>query len=312
MPPLQSILRLLRPGDWTKNVFVLLPLVFWSASTGRDADSATMRLVIEASLIAFSSFCLAASGWYCLNDAMDVEEDRLHPKKQHRPVASGAVSVRCAVTLGIVLLVSSIGVAAMASKAAAAVMVLYCLMQGAYNIRLKRTTFVDVATIASGFCLRAIAGAAASGIPISPWLLLCVFFLTLYLGLIKRAYDMTTAIAADSKWKQRAGYGDVRELDWLMGITAAMTVLMYVMYAMSDHAHRLYGVRAFGLALLSPIVLLALQRFHKRAMQGRSDSPLAALREDALIRIAILGWALGSWVVLYWAPIVPILDRLLI
>lgn len=304
MPP---ILRLLRPGDWTKNVFVLLPAFFWMASLGRDASMEEWHEVLLGTALGFLAFCLAASGWYCVNDALDAEEDRLHPVKQRRPVASGAVTRSTAMVLGAVLVAASVGAAAAASRAAALVMVVYIGLQVAYNLRLKRTVYVDVATIAVGFCLRAVEGAVAAAIPISAWLLICAFFLTLFLGLVKRVCDMH----AGGEWQQRAGYGDPRELDWLLGIAATVTLLAYLMYTTSEHAKTLYGVRAYGLAFLSPLVLLALQRFHRRALQGLSDSPLAALREDPWIRVAVLGWAIGAGLVLFWTPVAPILSRLL-
>ncbi len=306
MPPLGPILRLLRPGDWTKNVFVLIPVAFWAASQGRGADHEALHRALMGTALAFIAFCAASSGWYCINDSLDADQDRLHPKKGRRPVASGAVSKSSALMLGGILVVAGLLVAWSASRSALVVMGSYVGLQLLYNMRLKRTTYVDVAAIATGFCLRAVEGAAAAGIDVSAWLLLCTFFLTLYLGLVKRMCDLS----ADAGWTQRAGYGDHRELDWLLGISACLTVVLYMGYTMSEHADRLYGSRALGLALLSPLVLLALHRFHRRALMGLSDSPLAALREDAWIRVAIGGWVIGAGAALYWPPLEPILQRL--
>ncbi len=306
MPALGSILRLLRPGDWTKNVFVVIPVVFWAASRGQDVSHEELHRALLGTALAFVAFCAASSGWYCINDALDAGHDRLHPKKRLRPVASGDVSSTFAAGLGLTLVATGLLVASMASRGALIVMAAYIGLQVLYNLRLKRTTYVDVAAIATGFCLRAVDGAAAAGIDVSAWLLLCTFFLTLYLGLVKRMCDLS----AGAGWTQRAGYGDHRELDWLLGISACLTVVLYLGYTMSEHADRLYGSRALGLALLSPFVLLALHRFHRRALLGLSDSPLAALREDAWIRVAIGGWAIGAGAVLFWPPLAPILQRL--
>ncbi|MDA0802446.1 MAG: UbiA prenyltransferase family protein [Planctomycetota bacterium] len=308
MPAFLAIVRLLRPGDWTKSVFVLIPAIFWLASTGRDAGTEAQHAVLCGSLVALVAFCAVSSGWYCINDALDAAEDRQHPTKRGRPVASGAVPVRVAWAVGLSFVVGGLAIASLAGEAASIVIGAYIGLQVLYNLRLKRTAYVDVATIAAGFCLRAVAGAVASDIPMSAWLLICCFFLTLFLGLVKRLCDLSAA----DQWKQRAGYGDARELDWLLGIAAAVTLLAYLMYTTSEHAQTLYKGRAYGLAMLSPLVLLALHRFHRRAVRGLSDSPLAALREDPWMCVAVLGWGVCAGVVLFCDCVEPMLSRLLL
>jgi 4-hydroxybenzoate polyprenyltransferase len=298
----------MRPGDWTKNSFVLLAFIFWAANAVRtEGTDEVVSRGLDA-LRAFAAFSLAASGFYAINDAIDAEKDRQHPVKSRRPVASGAVSRGFAVGLGVVLEACALALAATLSKELVAAVALYGVLQLFYNLKLKRIPVVDVTTIATGFALRAAAGAVAIDVRISVWLVLCVFFLCLYLGFIKRMCDLVSAERAQSAWKPSADYRGRDELQWLLGISAVMTVLMYLSYTLSDHAQSLFGPRATGLALLAPLVLIAIHRFWRRANEGSSDSPLDALRSDAVVLSAILLFVALLGVVLFVPQAATALD----
>jgi len=298
----------MRPGDWTKNSFVLLAFIFWAANAVRtEGTDEVVSRGLDA-LRAFAAFSLAASGFYAINDAIDAEKDRQHPVKSRRPVASGAVSRGFAIGLGVVLEACALALAATLSKELVAAVALYGVLQLFYNLKLKRIPVVDVTTIATGFALRAAAGAVAIDVRISVWLVLCVFFLCLYLGFIKRMCDLVSAERAQSAWKPSADYRGRDELQWLLGISAVMTVLMYLSYALSDHAQTLFGPRATGLALLTPLVLIAIHRFWRRANEGSSDSPLDALRSDGVVLSAILLFVALLGVVLFVPQAATALD----
>lgn len=278
-----AILRLMRPGDWTKNVFVLIAPLFWlarEAAHGGPPDVGDKPWGIFAALVAF---CLVASGTYCINDAIDAEQDRQHPVKSRRPVASGQISPATAVAVGFVLMGAAIGLAATVRIALVLAVVAYLALQIAYNLALKRVAILDITTIAAGFGLRAAAGALAIGVALSVWLVLCVFFLCLFLGFIKRTCDLVRAEQEGSSWRSSAGYGDRAELNLLIAMSATLTVVMYVSYTLSAHAVGIFGPRSYGMALLTPLVLAAIHRFWRRANRGLSDSPLAALREDRVV-----------------------------
>lgn len=289
----------MRPGDWTKNSFVLLAFVFWAANGVQSADRETILAKGSAALVAFAAYCLVASGFYCVNDALDAAKDRSHPVKCRRPVAAGDVSVAFAIGLGVALVVASLALAASVASSLLYTVIGYALLQLAYNAGLKRVAFVDVAVIATGFGLRAAAGACAIDVRISVWLVLCVFFLCLYLGFIKRMCDLVSAERAASAWTSPAGYRGREELQWLLGLSAVMTTMMYLSYALSDHAQGLFGSRATGLALLTPLVLVAIHRFWRRANEGSSDSPLEALRHDRVVLSSIALFAVLLGVVLF-------------
>jgi len=288
MPSPRDFIRLMRPGDWTKNSFVLLAFIFWLANAVRTQQTDAAAAKVTAAALAFAAFCLVASGFYAINDALDAEKDRSHPVKCRRPVASGSISVGAAVGFGVFLVAAAIAVALSVSKALVAAIALYAVLQVAYNGGLKRVAVVDVLTIATGFALRAAAGAVAIDVQISPWLVLCVFFLCLFLGWTKRMCDLVSAERAGSAWKCSADYRGRDELQWLLGVSAVVTVLMYLSYTLSAHTWQLYGPRAYGLAMLTPLVLLAIHRFWRRANDGSSDSPLDALRSDRIVLASIV------------------------
>lgn len=211
--------------------------------------------------------------------------------------------------MGIVLLVAAFSTALAVGHALVAAIALYALLQLAYNWGLKRIAVVDVMTIAAGFALRAAAGAVAIDVRISLWLVLCVFFLCLFLGCTKRMCDLVTAERAGSTWKSAAEYRGRDELQWLLGVSAVITTLMYLSYTLSEHTWQLYGARASGLALLTPIVLVAIHRFWRRANDGSSDSPLDALRTDRVVLASIVLFVVMLGVVLFVPQVVTVLER---
>ena len=174
------------------------------------------------------------------------------------------MSVRTARTLGAVLIAASIGLGFALAVPLGVVLAAYAVLQASYNARLKRVILVDVIALATGFCLRAIAGGAAIEVPISIWLLLCVFFLPLFLGFVKRLCDLASARREATErgedadgpgaWRSPAGYDDRLELNWLLAVSAVLTVTTYLMYALSAHARSLFGEKAVGFGLLVPFV----------------------------------------------------------
>lgn len=311
LPPM---LRLLRPKDWVKNAFVLVPPVFWLAGQGRGAAAEEVQALLVGTALAVGAFCLAGSGFYAINDALDAEEDRQHPVKRKRPVAAGQVTPRTAMTLGAVLLAAAAGVAALAGNGVLAVIVMYLALQAAYNIRLKRVLFVDVATVATGFVLRAVAGACVLSAPVSVWLVVVVFTLTLFLGFVKRLADLRVAERAREAgeritWKPRAGYESDNELNWLLALTGTCTVLAYLMYALSSHARDIFGARAVGFALLTPFVLVVIHRLYSRANKGLSENPVEVLKEDRSAATAAALFIAGVLVFLYWPPAAELVGR---
>lgn len=298
-------IRLMRPGDWVKNIFILPAIIF--------SERLNDPVAVGQTAAAFGAFCLISSGFYSINDAADAQDDRLHPVKCRRPVAAGQISVGNAYVQGVVLILAGLAAALAVNGSLAVTLGCYALLQVAYNLKLKRVLMVDVVTVAVGFGIRATAGAVAISVELSIWLLLCVFCLCLFLGFIKRMCDIASAEAAHAdEWHSAGGYDDRVELNWLLGVSAVLAVVTYLMYALSGHAAQLFEARSRGFALLVPFVLIAMHRFYRRASRGLSDSPLRALLEDRAVLVSVGLFVAGVLVTLYVPAVGTFLEKLFV
>ena len=304
-------LRLMRPADWVKNVFILPALVFSLPTLPVEGRSDVAAAWIADTLVVIAAFSLLASGFYAINDALDVERDRLHPRKRRRPIASGRISPGAGVRFGLVLVAVGIVLGFLVDAAVGSVLVAYLLLQLLYNGGFKRIAIVDAVVLATGFAMRATVGAFAIDRTVSTWLLGCVFFLTLYLAFIKRMCDLAAAREEGSDWTSPAGYDDRFELNWLLGMSGVTVVLCWVLYTLSPHAESLFGIRAAGLALLTPFVVIVVHRFYRRANEGARDSPVAAVREDPVISVALGLFVAGLFACLYVPGADDLLGRLI-
>lgn len=243
-------LKLLRPHQWTKNSFILAGLLF-----GNKLGDAHF---VQLAILAIASFSLVASAIYVLNDYLDREADRQHPRKRHRPLASGAVQAPLALVLACLCLAGGLGAAWAASPRVLLVVVLYLLLNTAYSVRLKHVAVVDVFCIAAGFMFRIMAGTWAIGIPPSGWLLLTGMFLTLFLGFAKRRAEWVDTGGGHERRRVLADYSAAL-LDSFLAITATCTVLSYGLYTLDPTTIALHGTR-YLIATL-PLVLFGLFRY---------------------------------------------------
>ncbi|RUM66229.1 MAG: prenyltransferase, partial [Sulfurospirillum sp.] len=178
----KSIIRLLRPHQYIKNLFIFFPIFFALKITDFD-------LLFKA-FVAFVAFSLVASAIYVLNDYFDIEVDKVHPKKRFRPLASGEISKEQARVIMLVLFILGFFLMSLLSLKATLFLGLYALMNVAYSIKLKHISIVDTVTIAVGFVLRLFVGSAVTGIVLSKWIVIMVFLLALFLALAKRRDDV--------------------------------------------------------------------------------------------------------------------------
>ena len=306
-----DFIRLMRPHDWVKNVFILPALVFSIPALSSEQREELIGPWIADTALVIVAFSLLASGFYAINDALDAERDRLHPRKRHRPIAAGRISSGAGIRLGIVLVVLGLAGGFLVDPAVGGVLAGYLVLQVLYNAGLKRVAIVDAVVLATGFAMRATVGAFAIDRPVSTWLLGCVFFLTLYLAFIKRMCDLAAAREQGTGWTSPAGYEDRFELNWLLGLSGVTVVLCWVLYTLSPHAASLFGIRASGLALLTPFVVIVVHRFYRRANEGKRDSPIAAIREDPVITISLGLFLAGLFVFLYAPGAADLLGRLI-
>jgi 4-hydroxybenzoate polyprenyltransferase len=230
-PLILNLLILLRPKQWSKNLLVFAAFIF----TGSFRDPAAARFVI----IAFAALCLASSFVYVINDILDIESDRLHPKKKYRPIASGAISVPMAGVVALLAIAGSAALASMLSRTSMAVLATYILLQILYNFGLKRVAVADVFLISLGFILRAVLGAAAIAVTISSWLLFCTGALALMLGFAKRRSEFILLGDRRAEVRQSLSAYSRSALHALVIMFACGAALCYGVYAVqSPTAHK--------------------------------------------------------------------------
>ena len=268
-----ALLKTLRPHQWVKNLFVAAALVFSRHLT--DVD-----FVVRTGL-AVLAFCLLSGAVYAFNDVRDVEGDRVHPTKKNRPIASGALSERAALTSAGILAVIALGGAFALSWKTGVYASLYLAQNVAYSLRLKQIAFVDVAVIAAGFILRVLAGAAAIDVPASKWILLCTALLATFLGLGKRAHELAWAERTGGTVETRAalaGY-NIPVVRTTMLILAISTIAAYIAYTVSPHTVAFFGTE--NLPYSSPFVALGIWRFMQLALwYPKDESPTEAMLRD--------------------------------
>jgi 4-hydroxybenzoate polyprenyltransferase len=289
---ISALFKSSRPHQWIKNIFVAAPLVF-----ARKIDDLPSVL---HTLIVVLGFCLISSAVYLWNDIADVEKDRNHPLKRLRPIASGQLSVKKAQWA--VALFATIGISLTLSRGwlPAGIAAAYLLQNLAYSLRLKHVPFIDVASIATGFLLRVLAGAAA--IPVEPsfWLLACTGLLASLLGFGKRAHELRIAGQRGGTQRRVLERYDPRVLRALILLLAGLTIIVYAGYTQSEHAISSFGTRRLILTL--PFVIFGVYRF-VGITQNKidSESPTDSMLRDAPFLINLLGYATAVIAILYTA-----------
>lgn len=282
MSSVKNWLRLLRPHQWLKNAFVLVGVLFGHA--WNDGG-----LLLQAAW-AFVAFSLLASAVYVLNDLIDREQDRLHPVKCRRPLASGAVSTQAALGLLAACLVAGFAVVYLAGSQAAWVYVAYVLLNLGYTLGLKHVVVLDVFIIAAGFMLRILAGTIGIGITPSYWLLLCSLMLTLFLGFAKRQAEfMALADEEASAHRRVLEQYSPAMLDQFMTIACAGAIIAYGLYTVNPETIALHDTR--DLVYTVPVVSYGMFRYlfllHRR---GGGGDPARLILSDRHLRITALSW----------------------
>lgn len=279
--------RLMRPHQWTKNVVVLAGVAF----SGQAGDPAQ----VARALAAVVTFCLASSAVYAFNDWHDRAEDRLHPAKYVRPVASGEITPAKALAFAGGLAAAAVGLALTISVPLAGIMLTYTGLTTAYTVVFRRVPVLDVLTIALGFVLRALAGAVAVSVPLSGWLFVCTLLLAVMLGLGKRRHEIRMLGGATARRRPSlAGYARI-DLDRLILAMAILTSGAYTLYALTVPT---YG-RQLAMIVTVPFVVLAIGRY--LVLVFRHDlggAPEVLLVQDRILFLGIAAWSLTTAIVL--------------
>ncbi|NLL06364.1 MAG: decaprenyl-phosphate phosphoribosyltransferase [Clostridiaceae bacterium] len=284
---LMAYIKLLRPKQWIKNLFVVAPLIF-------AKHIFEYNYVIRV-LAAFVLFCCISSSVYVLNDIIDCEKDRLHPKKKNRPIASGLISkiegaIVIAILLPLILFVSFymdifFGVAVL----------LYFLNNLLYSFKIKHMVILDVMSIAVGFLLRVIGGALVIRVYISPWILLCTLLLSLFLGFSKRRNELVVlANGAENHRKILEEYS-LEFIDNMLSIVTASTVMAYSLYTFSTNSGN------YNMMLTIPFVLYGIFRYQYIIYKkNEGGSPEETVLSDIPLIVSIVLWGIVSVAILYF------------
>jgi 4-hydroxybenzoate polyprenyltransferase len=244
-------LVLLRPKQWIKNLFILIPAIF-------GVHTLDVR-IFPALFSTLTAFCLFSSSVYVVNDILDRERDKLHPKKRLRPIARGDISVPAAAVFCVLLLTTAAGLALCVNGTVALIGGLYFCVNLFYSCRVKHIPIIDVFCIASGFILRVHAGGAAVNVPISPWLTLNVFFLSLFLGFGKRRSELTHSTADPRKHRSVLGEYNLDILNFFLFASCAMSLVCYSLYTIDPGTVRSIG--SAGLVYTVPVASYGLFRY---------------------------------------------------
>ena len=279
-----AYVKLIRPKQWTKNGFVLAGIVF--------AGEALQVPSVVAALLAFVAFCSLSGAVYTVNDVLDIAEDRKHPAKRLRPIASGEISVRVAVVYAAMLALLGLALAFFVDRGVGLAGLAYLALQVVYSPVLKHMVILDVMSISAGFVLRALAGVAAVGVAISPWLVVCTGLLTLFLGFSKRRHEIATLGEGAAVYRKNLKDYSVEMLDQMMNIMVAATIIAYTMYTFFAYQH------SYMMASI-PFVIYGVFRYLLLVHRNGGGNPDTLLLADRPLQINLLLWLAVVMTVIY-------------
>jgi decaprenyl-phosphate phosphoribosyltransferase len=286
----KSYLQLARPHQYIKNGFVWLPIFF----AGKLGDLGAL----EQTLIAFAAFCLAASGVYVLNDLKDIDEDRRHPTKKNRPLASGAIPTRGAlIFMAGLLVLAALAGAMLPWPDFLLILGAYLILNVAYSFFLKHQAIIDVVCIALGFVLRVLGGGVAAAVPISHWIIIMTFLLAIFLALAKRRDDLLLAAEGQSARRSIDGYS-LEFVSTSMAVMAAVIIVAYILYTVSPETIQKHGTDR--LYLTGFWVVVGLLRYLQLALvENRTASPTKIVFQDRFLLVVLNLWLLSFFFLLY-------------
>lgn len=292
---LKSTIKLMRPAQWIKNGFVFMPLVF----SGRLFHPEDACRVIGMAI----AFCLASSATYILNDYLDMEQDRVHPLKKHRPLASGDLAPWSALITMVFLVAGAfaLGSAAHAGTWGLGLLGAYLVLQVMYSLKLKHILLIDVLTISTGFVIRVLAGALVISVMMSSWLFLCTFSVSILLALGKRRHEALILNHDAVSHRPVLENYSVLLLDQLLQVVTTSTFIFYCLYSVQDHSSA--GIRSDMLMITIPMVTYGIFRYmyliyHKKD----GGSPTNLLLTDPPLLSCTIVWLITCITIIYFYP----------
>ncbi|MDZ7330981.1 MAG: decaprenyl-phosphate phosphoribosyltransferase [candidate division KSB1 bacterium] len=286
----RAILRTLRPHQWTKNFLLFAGLIF--------SHRLFSLVLFTRTLAAFGIFCLISGAIYIINDLIDLKKDQQHPLKRLRPIASGKISPRTAKRLAGVLLVISLLLAYRLDRSFWLVCAGYAGLMIGYSIYLKQIAILDVIIIAIGFVLRAVAGAVVIAVSISPWLLVCTLFLSLFLVLSKRRHELVLLGKEANHHRQSLSQYSPYLLDQMISVVTGSTLIAYALYTLAPRTTALVG--SSYLIVTIPFVIFGIFRYLYLVYEGsQGGNPEIAIFSDQLLVVDVVLWVVVVVVILY-------------
>lgn len=290
---MKNLIRLIRPKQWIKNLIVLLPVFFGGALLHPSA--------IYAGLITALSFSFAASSIYCLNDIIDIEDDKHHPIKCNRPLASGAISIPQGYTLMLLMLILSMASTFLLydyQLETAGVIAFYWLLNIGYCLKLKQYAIIDVCIVAFGFVLRVLAGGISTSIHLSKWIVLMTFLLMLFLSIAKRRDDVVRMNETGHAPRQNTIRYNLTFINQAITITSSVTLVCYIMYTVSPET--IQNFHTDYLYLTSVFVLVGLLRYIQIAVvDKKSGDPTKVILRDRFTQLIVLAFGLAFLFIIY-------------
>jgi decaprenyl-phosphate phosphoribosyltransferase len=283
-------LKLIRPKDWAKNLFLFLPLFF-------GQQILDFHKVIAVSY-GFIAFCCIASSIYIINDYRDREDDRKHPVKCKRPLASGAIAPASALVLCGLLMILGFGLAWWIREKFLVVLAIYFLVNLSYSMGLKSIAVLDIMLLAAGFVLRIKGGSVISFVPLSQWIVVMVFLLAIFMAIGKRRDDVLLKLSLGTDMRKSVKGYNLEFLNVLLALVSAVIIVAYLMYTLSPETvirlgtYRLYYTGIFVMAG----IMRYLQIIYVSADAG---SPTKILYKDRFIQVTLLLWIASFFVILY-------------
>ena len=289
---MKEYILLLRPKDWIKNLFLFIPSFFAGTFFGIDG--------LEYLVAGFLAFSFLASSIYIINDYRDIEDDRKHPVKSKRPVASGKVNKTVAIVLCIGLVIAGAYIGYLADKTGRFLLIpgIYYFMNLGYCLGLKNIAILDLLILSSGFVLRVKAGGAISNVYISQWLLIMTFLLASFMAVAKRRDDMLLKMSTGTQMRKSSEGYNLDFLNTMLSMFSAIIIVAYIMYTVD--AGTLTRMRTHRLYYTSIFVIAGVLRYLQITMvQQKSASPTKILYEDRFIQVTILLWIGSFYFILY-------------
>ncbi|MBT7557977.1 decaprenyl-phosphate phosphoribosyltransferase [Candidatus Woesearchaeota archaeon] len=286
---LNSIIKLIRPHQYIKNIFIFMPIFFIGHITNIE--------LILITTTAFVAFSISASAVYIFNDYQDIDDDRKHPEKKHRPLASGSITKKFAITLIGVFFIIGISIMATISFQVVGILCIYITLNIAYSLYLKHIAILDVSIIAICFVLRLFIGSSATGTALSMWIIITTFLLALFIALAKRRDDILFFLNTGKKMRRAIDGYNLQLIDGAMMIMASVVIVTYILYTTSIEV--LQRMQSEYLYLTALFVVLGIMRYLQISfVENNSGSPTKIVLRDKFMQITILAWTFSfAWIV---------------